>query len=408
MRIAFINAVPYGSTGRIVRQLRDYCEKKGDETAVFFSWSKKKHKTNTDIRRNIYVSSFLGKTAHIIASRIVGHVGCFSYFDTIKIIRKLKKFKPDIVHLNLLHAWSFNFEILFRYLKMQNIPVVWTMHDCWAITGHCAHFSMAKCDKWRTGCGDCPIYHEYPKSIIDDSKSMWKKKKEAFVSLKNMIIVTPSEWLAKIMQASFLNSYPVKVINNGIDLSIFKPTESDFKAKYSLDDDVKIVLGVSFDWGKKKGLDVFIELSKRLDKKYKVVLVGIDNNVDMDIPANILKIAKTNSQEELAKIYSVADVFFNPTREEVLGLVNIEALACGTPVITFNSGGSPECIDESCGVVVNCEDIDCIKKTIEKVCNDKYYSSEKCVQRAQKFDGKLIYEKYYSVYDEVLKKCLSL
>ena len=217
-----------------------------------------------------------------------------------------------------------------------------------------------------------------------------------------MTIVTPSKWLSDLVKQSFLKDYPVKVINNGIDLSIFKPTQSDFRDHYGLVGK-KIVLGVAYGWNYRKGLDVFIELQNRLPKNYQIVLVGTNKNIDGILPTNIISIHRTQSQKELAEIYSTADVFVNPTREEVFGLVNVEAIACGTPVVTFKTGGSPECIDDTCGSVVPCNDIDAMEMEIRRICEERPYSKEACIAHSKNFDMNARFQEYVDLYKEYSK-----
>lgn len=217
-----------------------------------------------------------------------------------------------------------------------------------------------------------------------------------------MTVVTPSQWLADLVKQSFLKDYPVRVINNGIDLKVFKSRESEFRAKHGIADDKYIVLGVAFEWSKRKGLDVFVELSKRLDcKKYQIVLVGTDNSVDKQLPENILSIHRTNDQQELAEIYTTADIFVNPTREEVLGMVNIEAMACGTPVLTFRSGGSPECLSYKSGTVVECDDIDTLESEIRQICLENPYTSDDCRNAALRFSKEDRFNQYCDLYKEL-------
>ena len=229
---------------------------------------------------------------------------------------------------------------------------------------------------------------------------MWQLKKQWFTGIKNFTIVTPSKWLAGLVKESYLKSYPVKVINNGINLNVFKPRKSDFREQYSIPPSRIIVLGVAFGWGYKKGLDCFIELAKELDKeKYQIVLVGTDDKVDEILPDNIISIHRTENQDELAEIYTAADVFVNPTREEVLGLVNIEAQACGTPVITFNTGGSPECVDENSGFVV-----DSFDELLEVLNNRQYVEATRalCIKSSRRFYDKMKYGEYLNLYNEVI------
>lgn len=398
-KIAVISAVPYGSTGRIAGQIAEYCQQQGDASYLFFSWSKSGHRSNC---KNAFMGSFFDKAFHIVAARLTGLGGLFSVFDTYQMIRKLKKIKPDLINLHIIHAWSFNIMMLFDYIERENIPVVWTMHDCWAITGHCAHFTIAKCERWKTGCHSCMQLNGYPYSKIDTTKFIWKVKKDTFTKVKNMTVVTPSQWAAKIMQQSFMNKYPIKVIYNGLNLDIFKPVQSEFRRKYDLVDR-HIVLGVAFDWGYKKGLDVFVNLAHNLPESYKIVLVGLSDQQIKQLPESILGITKTENVQELAEIYSSADVFVNATREEMLGMVNIEALACGTPVITFNTGGSPECVNDACGIVVPCDNEEQLKDAIEYVCTSKVFSAEKCIACAEKFAAQAKHKEYYELFVRMIE-----
>lgn len=399
MKIVSINSLPNGSTGKIMNEIADMAEKNGFDTYCFWgSWySEIKEKAE---KRSRFGSSIENKISGAF-SILTGLQNFGSIIGTISLINKINKIDPDIIHLHNLHLWTINIPLLFKYIKKHNIKTVWTLHDCWSFTGHCPHFDMIGCEKWKTGCYDCPQYKEYPKSIFDNSKFMYRLKKELFTSVKNMTIVTPSEWLASLVKKSYLKDYPVKVINNGIDLNIFKPTESDFRKKYALENKF-IVLGVAFGWDKRKGLDVFIELAKRLDKeKYKIVLVGTDDNVDKLLPENIISIHRTQNQTELAEIYTAADVFANPTREENYPTVNMEALACGTPIVTFNTGGSPEILDKTCGDTVPKGDINSIYNEIKRICETKPYSETVCLKRAQDFDKNKKFKEYISLYEEL-------
>ena len=378
-RLLEINAVPYGSTGKIIRGIAEIASKEDIETYIYYGWTKGLRRSH----EGVMVGSFLGKILHMAFGKLTGFAGCFSLFDTLKLISFMKHWKPDVIHLHLLHCWYINLPILFSYIKKNNIKVLWTMHDCWAITGQCPHFTMIQCDKWKSGCHNCPQIHDYPDAYVDQTRTMWKYKKKWFTGVKDLTLITPSEWLADLVKISFLKEYPVKVINNGIDLTIFKPTPSDFRAKYGISSDKRIVLGVAFGWGVKKGLDVFLQI---LDSSYQIVLVGTDDTVDCQLPSNIISIHRTSNQTELAKIYTAADVFANPTREEVLGLVNIESLACGTPVVTFRTGGSPEVLDDTCGVVVQTNQTESLADAIIQVCERKGLSSEACVIKGKEFD----------------------
>ena len=349
------------------------------------------------------VGFFWNNAIHRVLAPLTGREGQLSRIGTRLLLVKLSQIDPDVIHLHNIHGYYLNFPMLFRYIKKNDISVVWTFHDCWSFTGHCPHFTVAKCDKWMTECHHCPSLRDYPKSYVDHSRMMHRLKKKWFLGVKDMTIVTPSEWLAGLVKQSFLKDYPIKVINNGIDLSVFKPTDSDFREKYGCRDK-HILLGVAFGWGYKKGLDVFLELSKRLPSDYQIVLVGTDDSVDKQLPENIISIHRTNNQAELAEIYSAADVFVQPTREENYPTVNMEALACGTPIVTFRTGGSPEIADETCGVVVDVDDIDAMEREIIRICKDKPYSKEACLARASGFDMKKRFEEYIDLYKEVVDR----
>mgnify|MGYP004643128607 FL=1 len=347
--------------------------------------------------KDIVIGNKISRNVHLILGYLTGLNGCFSYIDTLCFIKKIKKIKPDIIHLHNLHNCYINLPLLFKYIKKNNIKIIWTLHDCWAFTGHCPHFTMTNCNKWKDKCQECKQYHDYPSSRTDNSKNMYFLKKKWFTGVKNMTIVTPSKWLANLVKQSFLKEYDVKVINNGINLGVFKPTKSNFRQKHNLQDKY-LILGVASPWSKRKGYDVFTELSKRLDDKYKIVLVGLSKEQKESLPTNILGLERTANQTELTQIYSAADVFANPTREDNFPTVNIEALACGTPVVTFNTGGSPEIIDENCGNVTDCDDIDTFEKEIRYVCENKPYSQEDCLKRAKIFDMNYKFEEYVKVY----------
>ena len=396
MEILQINSCNFGSTGKIMLQLAE--KAKVAEHKAYVAIPKSRSNFNKQNENTIFIGNRLFRNLYIILARIFGDEKLFSYLSTKRFLKKVKKLDIDVLHLHNLHGSYINLPLLFKYIKKNNVRTVWTLHDCWAFTGHCPHFDMIGCEKWRTGCGGCTIYKDYPKVYWDNSKAMFKKKRKMFTGVENMTLVTPSAWLADLVKQSFLKDYPVKVINNGIDLNIFKSTESDFRERYNCKDKF-IVLGVAFGWGKRKGLDVFLELAKRLDERFQIVLVGTDENVDKQLPKNIISIHRTQNQTELAEIYTAADVFINPTREEVLGLVNIESLACGTPIITFKTGGSPETIDETCGIVVEKNDIDGMYNAIINIKENSPFSKEDCLKRAKSFDKETKFIEYIELYN---------
>ena len=296
-----------------------------------------------------------------------GKHGFYSRKATKKLIEKIREVDPDIIHLHNIHGHYLNVEVLFEYLASSNKKVIWTLHDCWSFTGHCAYYDYVNCNKWQTECNNCPALREYPRSLIfDRSKESFKDKKRIFNSVEDLTLVTPSRWLEEETKKSFLSKYPVQVINNGIDLSNFKPSIGDFRKKHGIEEKF-IILGVAGVWERRKGLDYFLELAKKAKDDDVIVLVGLSQEQLNKLPKNIIGISRTNSVKELAEIYTTADVFVNPTLEDNFPTTNLEALACGTPVITFDTGGSPEAVDDQTGIVVEKGDLEGLIKAVQYI-----------------------------------------
>lgn len=390
MKVVQINSVcGKGSTGKICIAVSELLSSKGIENYILYASDNSNYHLGTK-----YMSDSNVKL-QALKSRVFGNYGFNSRFATLRLLKELDTISPDIVHLHNLHGHNVHLETLFSYLKEKKIKIFWTFHDCWAFTGYCPYYDLVACEKWKTECKDCDQYKKYS-WFFDRSTYLYKKKKELFAGL-DLTIITPSQWLADEVKQSFLKEYPVKVINNGIDLSTFRPRESDFRKKYNIEDKF-VVLGVAFGWCVRKGLDVFIELSKRLDERFRIVLVGTNNEVDKKLPNNIISIHRTNNQTELAEIYTAADVFVNPTREENFPTTHMESLACGTPVIAFNTGGCSEMLNEQCGVVIDKDNIEDLRFAIVEACLDEKYSFEDCILQSKKFSPEEKFNEYIQLY----------
>lgn len=404
VRIVQINGGAKGSTGKIMMGIADVARTQGHEVMCASPITT----TNRDAGEDCgyyRIGTFNSRRVNVALARITGFNGCFAWFETYKLLKKIDEFKPDIIHLHNLHDSYINFPMLFSYIKKHNVPTVWTLHDCWAFTGQCPHFTIVKCDKWKAGCHNCPQYKEYPASLYDNTKKMWRLKKKWFTGVKNMTIVTPSRWLARLARESYLKEYSIRVINNGIDLNVFKPTQSNFRERYEIPAEKHIILGVSFAWGYRKGLDCFVEMAEKLGEQYQIVLVGTDDEIDKNLPHNIISIHRTQNQKELAEVYSAADVFVMPTREENYPTVNMEAIACGTPVVTFDTGGSPEMLDDKTGIVVEANDIEATKKAIKDICEKKKCNDEGYIASySKKNDMKKRFAEYIELYANVLEE----
>ena len=390
VKIVQINAVcGSGSTGKICVDVSKLLAEKGIENYILYAVGKSDFPLGIKYTNEKYIK------LQALKSRVFGNYGFNSKRATKNLISKLEEIKPDIIHLHNLHSHNVDVRMLFKYFKKNpQIKLFWTFHDCWAFTAYCPYFDIVRCDKWKFECGSCPQKKAYS-WFFDKSTELFNNKKELFTGL-DLTIITPSKWLGNLVKQSFLKESTIKVINNGIDLEVFKPTKSNFREKHGLQDK-KIVLGVAFDWGERKGLDVFTELSKALPENYQIVLVGTNDSVDKLLPNNIISIHRTNNQTELAEIYTAADVLANPTREENYPTVNMEAIACGTPVVTFDTGGSPEMLDEATGIVVEKNNVSAFKEAIIKACSGNY-TSEACVEKAKSFDKNERFKEYIELY----------
>lgn len=400
MNILQINSVcGIGSTGRIATDLHAILLSQGQQSTIAFGRDAAR---GCDL--TIRIGSKFDNYLHVARTRLLDSHGFGSAAATKKLIARIKALNPDVIHLHNLHGYYLHIGLLFDYLKAANKPVIWTLHDCWAFTGHCAHFDFAGCERWRSQCHDCPLKSQYPKSLFADrSQRNYQQKRALFTGIQKLTIVTPSKWLATLVKQSFLQEYPVKIINNGIDLNVFQPTPGDFRRRYKLENQF-ILLGVASLWNERKGYHYFLDLSKQLRPDEKIVLVGVSEKQIKALPPGMIGIVKTNSTAELAEIYSAADLYINPTLEDNFPTTNLEALACGTPLVTFNSGGSPECLDESCGFVVERGDLPGLVAaiaTVRKVGKAAY--SVHCQRRARaRFDKDARFAEYLKLYKEIV------
>jgi glycosyltransferase involved in cell wall biosynthesis len=402
MTILQINSVyNFGSTGKIVSDLHKILQAKGKDSYIAYGRGEKCDENNI-----VKIGSDLDTYFHVLGTRLLDRHGLYSKRATKGFIKEIEKINFDIVHLHNIHGYYLHYPILFEYLEKLNKPVVWTLHDCWSFTGHCSHYDFIGCQKWQDVCCECPQIKEYPKSLfIDNARDNYLLKKKYFTNIKNLTIVTPSYWLKNEVKKSFLQNYNTLVINNGINLDVFNIRKSDFRKKYKLENKF-LILGVASVWENKKGFEYFLALAEKLLDDECIVLVGLNKKQLKGLPKNVLGIERTSNQEELAEIYSSADIFVNLTLEEVLGLTNIESLACGTPIVTFNSGGSPECIDENTGIVVEKENLSALYDAISIIKkNGKITYETACRERAKNnFDKDECFNKYITLYDILNEK----
>ncbi|MGN0334369.1 MAG: glycosyltransferase [Lachnospiraceae bacterium] len=393
MKIAQINTVcGSGSVGRITVDIFHALEQAGMEGKIFYG-----RRTAPEGVDAVRFGSDLSMGAHVLTTFVKGSHGFSSDVQTEKLIGYLKEYDPDVIHLHNVHGFYLNVEKLFAFLKSCGKPTVWTLHDCWAFTGHCAYFDYVGCGKWKNGCEHCPQYkNTYPYALFkDNSRDNYQRKKAAFTGVPNLTIVTPSAWLARLVRESFLKEYPVKVIYNGIDIQKFSPQACGIRKK-------KLVLGVANVWDRRKGLDFFMELHRRLDpERYEIAAVGISKKQMKQLPEGMIGIEHTKSVDELARLYSEASVYVNPTLEDNFPTTNLEALACGTPVVTFATGGSVESIDETCGLAVEQKDVDGLVRAVIDLSERKQDMTEMCRKRALLYDKYERFGEYLKLYESL-------
>ena len=385
----------WGSTGKIAEQIGLCAMAHGWKSYIAYGrWC------NPSKSHLIKVGNKLDMYMHYGEQRIRDNEGLCSRRATKRLIRRICEINPDVVQLHNIHDHYLNYRLLFEYLNKTDIKVVWTLHDCWAFTGHCFHFVTKNCDRWKTGCFECPLKNEYPKTFYDRSKERWLLKKEVFTRCKNLFIVPVSDWMANFVKESFLKEKRIHVIKNGVDLNIFKPTTSlnlsKLYCKFK-------ILAVSSVWHSDKGEFDIYKLRKMLSEdQFEITMVGLSAVQYKKLPKGIIGIQRTQNLQELVKLYSDADVLINPTYADTFPTVNLEALACGTPVITYRTGGSPETIDEKTGVVVEQGDVDGLAEAI-RMMKEKPLSSTDCRKRAEEcFDKDKCFEKYVGLYKTII------
>jgi glycosyltransferase involved in cell wall biosynthesis len=402
MKVLQINSVcGIGSTGRIAVDLHQLLIARGHESVVAFGRGEPRNCSQT-----IRIGSRHGWLLHVLLTFLTGKHGFGSTRATRILIREIQAYDPDIIHLHNIHGFYLNMRVLFDYLSQAGKPVFWTLHDTWSFTGHCSGYEMVGCNKWQTQCEHCPQLWTYPFSLLRDrSRQNYLDKKALFNQVRDLTLITPSRWLKDQLSHSFLRCHPVQVIPNGINLDSFKPSPSDFRHKHGLKDKF-VILGVSSVWEKRKGLGTFAELSEVLPMDdFAIVLVGVNSYLRRRLPASICCIPKTNSVQELAEIYSAVDVFLNPTLEDNFPTTNLEALACGIPVITFRTGGSVESVTEHSGLIVEKGDIAGLMTALAEIRQKgKVNYSESCQTMArQHFNKDTNYLQYMTLYETALK-----
>ena len=400
------SSVNRGSHGRIAEEIGKLAIKDGWSSYIVYGRNEGQSKSQT-----IKVGSNWDLKWHGLITRLFDRHGLASVKATKQLIAKIDKIAPDIIHLHNIHGYYLNYKLLFEYLQTVNVPIVWTLHDCWAFTGHCSYFTYVQCNKWKTECFRCPQKRGYPASFFTDrSKKNFLEKKKSFLSVADKLTLVPvSNWLANLCLQSFFKDTPIKKIYNGVDTDIFKPIFNTEKTKMFKKHKITgsfLIVGVANVWAPRKGLDDFIKLRSFLSEEYSILLVGLSKKQIQSLPQGIIGVTRTENATELMKIYASADVFLNPSVEETFGLTTIEALSSGTPAIVYNSSASPELITQDTGFAVEPQDFPSILNAIDQIKQKgKPHYSAACREHSLKFFKKEdSYEEYLQLYAKLIVK----
>ena len=389
----------WGSTGKIMEQIGLCAQAHGWESYVTYGRNEYHNPSKNHVIR---IGSTLDAYEHYAENLFLDNEGLASRLSTKTFLKKVDEIKPDVVHLHIIHDHYMNYPMLFKYLADKNIPVVWTQHDQWATTGHC-YYNLVECERWKEECHDCPLSKWYS---LDRSRRNFRLKKQFLAAIPSLTIVPVSEWLGDNIRQSHLKDSPIQVIHNGIDIKMFSPQPSNAHDRYGIDKNKNIILGVAALWDKRKGLDDFYEIARRLPAdEYAIVIVGklTEARRTVENGCQMVFVDRTQNALELAQLYSSASVFINPTYQDNYPTTNLEALACGTPVITYRTGGSPEAIDEKTGMVVEQGDVEALYNAIRKV-KEHPLSPDDCRKRAEEhFNKDKCFEEYINLYEKVIK-----
>lgn len=400
MKIVQINTVcGTGSTGKIAADIYQLSENTGYESFIAYGRGNAPDKI-----QGYKIGNPLDFISHVLVNFFLGKSGFGSKAVTGRFLQWLDQIQPDLLHLHNLHGFYIHVGMLFEYIKARNLPVVWTLHDCWPLTGQCAFFDYTGCQKWQSACYECPVFRtSYPYSLFrDNSRENYFIKQKAFCNVNNLTIVTPSQWLSDIVSLSYLRHYPRLVIPNGIDLTLFRPMPDAAVQPASK----RIILGVANVWERRKGFEAFLDLDSMLDPSWQIVLIGVSKKQQTLIRKrcnHTLGLLRTATQEELAAWYSRAYVYVNPTLEDNFPTTNLEALACGTPVITYRTGGSPECLNDTCGIVVEKGNIQMLKKAIASLENHSHINSKACRKQAENYEKSICFQRYIDLYTKIIR-----
>ncbi len=401
MKVLQINAVyGQGSTGVIVKDIDEALQENGYKSFVAYA------NCNTIPNNGFKIGNKIDHKVHGMLTRTLGKQAYSSVLSTNKLLRYIDIINPDVIHLHNLHSNYINLNMLLKYIIKNDIKTVITLHDCWFFTGKCFHYIADQCTKWQTECNTCPrLKKDVPSWFFDQTSKVFNDKKRYFELISDLVVVGVSNWISNEAKKSFFKDKEIATIHNGVDTVIFKPMESNFRKKNNIEDKF-VILGMANKWLLPNNNPSLKYISNNLGENYVLVLVGCSEAEKHNLPANVIGLGYVNNKEELARIYSMADVFVNTTWEDSFPTVNIESISCGTPVITFDSCGSPEAIDKDTGLIVPQGNYKQLWKAIMEIKQKgKHYYQQRCVEYGrEKYNKNDRYTDYILLYEEICNR----
>ncbi|MDR0929164.1 MAG: glycosyltransferase [Oscillospiraceae bacterium] len=396
--LLLINTVCGGSHGRIMGDLCAAAGSAGFAAHVAFGRGENRFD-------GIRISGRFDVLRHVARTRLLDGHALGSKRATRALIAEMRRHPPALVHLHNLHGYYLHAPALFDYFKETGVPVIWTLHDCWALTGHCSHFVRANCDKWQTGCFDCPLKSAYPASqLLDASRANWRWKRDLFTDLPNLTIVCPSKWLGEVVGQSYLQHAPRRVISSGVDLGLFVPPMGDVEAireAHGVQEGQLMLLAVAAPFDERKGFADALAVAGRLGRRARLVLVGLTDAQRRALPREVTGICRTEGPEALVALYGAADCLINPTYEDTYPTVNMEAMACGTPVAAYAVGGCTEQLESPVGRAVPVGDAAALAEAALALALQKADLAADCRRYAQQhFDRQAAIAQYIRLYLE--------
>lgn len=377
MRILQINAVySYGSTGRNVQELHEWYLSHGHESFVACAMFYGCKPVNSYTIGNVF-----DRKVHACLSRVFDEQGLFSNLPTIALLNYIQKIKPDVVHIHNYHSNYVNYRRLLSFLKKRGIPTAVTLHDCFPFTGKCFYFG--ECQQWKdNACTNCTAIENVIPSlrIRNAAHEAYQIKYRLWKDYPRLAVVGVSKWITQTAEQSMMQKASTFfTIYNWVDRETFYPRTTFNPRLSSISEYRYVLLAAAVSWPASKGLTDLLQIAQTLGNDYLLIIVGRVSEKDKKSLSNVIYWGRTSNVDEMAQLYSFADVFVNPSRLETFGKVTIEAMACGTPAVVYDTTACTELVPEGCGKVVPLLNVGEMENAIRQICQvGKTKYSEAC------------------------------